>query len=170
MIGKATIFSLLVIVLNPLTTPEITAQDSTGKAIAAIHSTKAKGTFAPDGPPLEPPDRVDAGGCCIVDIRQAYDISGTLSGSLEIDYRIIVYGPCEVPPILGKYNESWIAHGTFLGTINGSSTSGTLTYTAQVKAGGEVEGRMMFNGGIYGEVTVSGNFDDGKLSYIGCVK
>ena len=39
----------------------------------------------------------------MIDLKQAYDMSGTLSGSLEIDYRIPVYGPCEVPPVLGKY-------------------------------------------------------------------
>ncbi len=170
MIGKATVYSLVVIALTLLTTLEIAAQDTIGQALEAVKGTKATGTFAPEGPPLEPPVRVSAGGSCIVDIRQAYVISGTFSGSLEIDYRIIVYGPCEVPPVLGKYNEAWIAHGTFSGNINGSSTSGTLTYTAQVKAGGDVEGCMIFNDGQNGDITVSGNFADGKLSYMGWVK
>jgi len=129
--------------------------------------TEASGTFAPAGPPLEQPVRVDAGGSCVVDLRQVYDISGTLSGSLEIDYRIIVYGPCEVPPVLGKYDEEWIAHGIFRGTIDGSAASGNLTYTAQVRAGGDVEGRIVLGGGIHGELAVSGNFGDGELSYRG---
>jgi hypothetical protein len=95
------------------------------------------------------PVRIDAGGSCVIDLKQAYDMSGTLSGSLEIDYRILVYGPCEVPPVLGKYDEEWIAHGRFTGAAFGSAASGTLTYTADV-AGGHVDGRIVLRGTIDG--------------------
>lgn len=105
----------------------------------------------------------------MVELRQAYDISGTLSGSLEIDYRILVYGPCEVPPVIGKYDEEWVAHGTFTGTIDGSATSGSLTYTARVRAGGDVEGRILLGGGLNGKLAVSAIFGVGKLSYHGWV-
>jgi hypothetical protein len=104
-----------------------------------------------------------------VDLRQAYDMSGTLSGLLTIDYRILVHGPCEVPPVIGKYEETWIAHGTFTGTSDGSAASGTLTYTARARSGGEVEGQIRLDGGLAGELAVSGNFADGKLSYHGRV-
>jgi len=167
--GNVTQYCLVVIALTLLTIPESGAQDLPRQEPRAVNCREASGIFAPDGPPLEPPVRVDAGGSCIVDIRQAYIISGTLAGLLEIDYRIIVFGPCEVPAILGKYNESWIAHGTFTGTINESSTSGTLTYMAQVKAGGDVEGQIIFDDGLKGELIISGNFSDGKLSYMGWV-
>lgn len=83
---------------------------------------------------------------------------------------LFVYGPCEVPPEPGKYDEEWIAFGTFTGTINESPASGTLTYTAQVEAGGNVKGHMVFDDGINGEITVSGNFYDGKLKYMGVMK
>jgi len=142
------------------------AQDASGHTGG---KTEASGIFAPAGPPLGEPARVDAGGNCVVDLREAYDISGALSGSLEIDYRILVYGPCEVPPVPGKYNEEWIAYGTFKGTIDGSAASGSFTYTARVRAGGDVEGRMLFGGGLDGELGVSGNFAHGKLSYKGRV-
>jgi hypothetical protein len=112
---------------------------------------------------------VDAGGNCIVDLVQNYAISGTLAGSLQIDYRIIAYGPCEVPPVVGKYDEEWIAHGVFTGTVDGSPGSGSFTYTARVKAGGDVEGRIVLGEGLDGELAVSGNFRDGRLSYRGRV-
>lgn len=165
MISRLTSCSFLVAVLSLLFASQSMAQDTSGQPRAE----KASGAFAPAGPPLGQPVRVDAGGSCVVDLRQAYDISGTLSGSLEIDYRILVYGPCEVPPVIGKYNEEWIAHGTFTGTVDGSAASGSLTYTAQVRAGGDVEGRILLVGGLNGELTVSGNFGDGKLSYHGRV-
>lgn len=167
MISRMTLCRFLVSVLSLLAASQGFAQDTSQPTLT---ETEADGTFAPAGPPLEPPVRVDAGGSCIVDLRQAYNISGTLSGSLEIDYRIIVHGPCEIPPILGKYDEEWIAHGVFTGTIDGAAASGSLTYTAQVRARGEVEGRIVFGGEIDGELAVSGKFDDGKLSYRGQVK
>lgn len=129
--------------------------------------TEAIGIFEPAGPPPEQPVRLDVGGNCVIDLKQAYNISGTLTGSLEIDYRILVYGPCEVPPVVGKYNEVWIAHGMFTGTFNGATASGNLSYTAQVQAGGKVGGRMLFGGSLNGEIAVSGNFGDGELSYLG---
>ena len=88
-----------------------------------------------------------------------------MSGSLEIDFRILVNGPCGEPP--GKYNEEWIAFGLFRGTVDGMPKSGKFIYTANVKAGGDVEGKIIFGQGIDGELTVKGNFKDGKLSYNG---
>lgn len=170
MIARATVYGLAIIALTLLRAPESVAQDSTKQALPAADGAGASGTFAPAGPPLAPPVRVEAAGSCIVDIKQAYVISGTLSGSLEIDYRIIVFGPCQVPPVLGKYNEQWIAHGTFSGAINGSAASGSLHYTAQVRVGGDVEGRMVLGGGVNGDMVVSGNFGDGQLSYSGWAK
>jgi hypothetical protein len=103
----------------------------------------------------------------VIDLKQAYDVSGTLSGSLKIDYRILVYGPCEVPPVLGKYDEEWIACGRFDVNADGSARSATLTCTARVRAGGEVEGQMVLRGGMNGVLAVSGSFADGKPSYRG---
>lgn len=154
------------VILSLLFVSQSRAQEATGQTGG---ETEACGIFAPAGSPLERPVRVDVGGRCVVDLRQAYDMSGTLSGSLEIDYRILVYGPCEVPPVIGKYDEEWIAHGTFTGKINESAVSGSLTYTAQVRAGGDVEGRILLGGGLDGELAVFGNFGDGKLSYHGRV-
>jgi hypothetical protein len=167
MTSRFALCSLLVSFLSFLFAPQSMAQDTSGQT---EEETRASGTFAPAGPPLEEPVRVDAGGSCIVDLRQAYDVSGTLTGSIEVDYRIVVYGPCEVPPVLGKYDEEWIAYGAFAGTFDGSPASGSLIYTAQVRAGGDVEGRIVLGGGLDAELAVSGNFSDGKLSYRGRVK
>lgn len=159
-----------IVAITLLNTPLGIARETVHQGPNTDRGSKVAGTFKPVGPPLEPPVRVDAGAGCVVDIRQAYAITGTLSGSLEIDYRIMVSGPCEVPPVPGKYDEEWIAHGTFKVTFNGSSVSGTLTYTARVKAGGDVEGRMVFGDGMAGDMDVCGNFGDGELSYVGLVK
>lgn len=119
MISRTTLCSFLVSVPSLLFASQSMAQDPFEPTIGEI---EASGTFAPAGPPLEQPVRVDAGGSCVIDLRQSYDISGTLSGSLEIDYRIIVYSPC-VTAAPGKYDEQWIAHGVFTGTIDGATTS-----------------------------------------------
>lgn len=175
MISSTAACRFLIAVLSLLFASQGTARGTSAqtKSETAAETTEdgleASGVFAPAGPPLEEPVRIDAGGSCVVDLRQAYQISGTLSGSLDIDYRILVRGPCEVPPVLGKYDEEWIARGTYTGTIDGAATSGTLAYTARVRAGGEVEGRILLAGDLEGELVVSGNFGDGKLSYHGRV-
>jgi uncharacterized protein (TIGR02246 family) len=124
-----------------------------------------EGTFEPVGPPLKTPIRNEIGEGCIVEIKQPYNITGTLNGKLEIDFRILVYGPCGEPP--GTYNEEWIAFGSFTGTIDGTLKTGKFTYTANVKVGGDVEGKIIFGQGLEGELLVKGNFKDGKLSYYG---
>ncbi|MBL1214988.1 MAG: hypothetical protein HND52_16620 [Ignavibacteriae bacterium] len=128
---------------------------------------EVKGTFKPSGPPTEGPVRLNAGTGCIIELKQPYTIAGTLSGSLEIDYRILVKGPCGAP--MGTYDETWIAYGSFTGNIDGNSKSGKFTYTANVKAGGEVFGTIIFGQGINGELKVEGKFSDGILSYKGWI-
>lgn len=103
----------------------------------------------------------------MVELRQSYAISGTLSGSMVIDYRILVAGPCGAP--LGTFDEEWIAHGKFCGTIDGSAASGSLSYVARVRAGGDVDGRIVLGQGLDGELRVHGVFGDGRLSYEGSV-
>lgn len=131
---------------------------------------KASGSFAPAGPPLAPPVRVDAGGHCIIDLQQAYTISGTLSGALEVDFRILTYGPCPAgPPVPGAFDEVWIARGTFTGAFDGAATTATLSYTASIRSGGDVKGTITFADGLSGTLRVRGNFADGALSYSGRV-
>lgn len=129
--------------------------------------SEASGTIKPNGHPVNPPVRVEAGKDCIVDLTQPYTISGTLSGSLEINYRIIVHGPCGEPP--GTYNEEWIAYGTFTGNIKDTLAEGKFTYTAKVRESGNIDGEIVFGQGITGELKVKGNFKDGMLSYKGSI-
>lgn len=143
------------------------ARDSTDEPAKEANQTVASGTLTPAETPLEPPLRVDLGRLCIVEVKQSYAIAGTLSGSIEIDFRILVAGSCGLPP--GTFDEEWIAYGTFVGTVKGSPVSGSLSYVADVKAGGEVNGRIVFGQGIEGELRVHGNFSDGRLSYEGWV-
>ncbi len=125
---------------------------------------EVSGTFLPPGPPPEIPVRIDVGQECIVDLRQLYTVSGTLSGTMELTYRIIVYGPCGSPP--GTFEEDWIAYGTFTGRLNDSPASGRLTYVAKVAAGGDVDGIIQFGQGLDGELEVHGNFS-GSMGYTG---
>ncbi len=128
-------------------------------------SILAEGRLRPDGPPQQRPVRVDAGKSCVVDVKQAYVVDGTLSGSFVIDYRILVIGSCGSP--LGTFDEEWIARGTFAGTVNDVSASASFTYTAIVKAGGEVTGQIVLGQGLGGDLRIHGNFGDGKLAYEG---
>ncbi len=139
---------------------------STAQELARVAPTT--GTFSPSGPPLEGPTRVDSGESCVIDLIQPYTVTGSLSGSLEADYRILVAGDCGAP--MGTFDEQWIAHGTFTGTRDGARASGRFTYTATVRAGGDVEGHMVFGQGLRGELRIQGNFGDGYLSYEGDVE
>jgi len=133
-----------------------------------VHAT---GTFTPVGPPLGTPRRVDAGGNCVIDLRQRYAVSGTLEGSFLIDYRILTYGACpEGPPRPGTYEETWIAHGTFTGTFEEGNTSADFTYTADVHRGGDVDGAMELGGDLRGKLTVTGRMSERRLSYDGDVE
>ena len=127
-----------------------------------------EGTLSPVGPPIGAPVRVEAGPACIVDLRQRYALDGGLSGAMEVNFRILVRGPCGSPA--GTFDEEWIAHGTFHGTLKGDSASGTFVYTADVRDGGRVRGRLAFGGGLGGELTIRGRFSDGSLAYSGEVE
>jgi hypothetical protein len=127
--------------------------------------TDVSGTFSPVGPPSAVPVRVGAGPSCIIDLTQRYEVTGDLAGGMEIDYRILVQGPCGASA--GTYHEEWIAHGRFTGILENDSTSATFVYTAEVGDAGEVTGSMVFGGSLRGRVTVSGRFWEGELRYAG---
>ncbi|MEJ2127991.1 MAG: hypothetical protein P8X81_04000 [Woeseiaceae bacterium] len=131
----------------------------------SMREIQATGTFQPDGPPQQKPTRIDAGTGCIVDVRQAYIVKGTLAGSFDIDFRILVRGPCGRP--LGTFAEEWIARGEFVGSLRGESISANFTYTATVEPGGEVSGLIVLGQGLDGELRVRGSFSAGELIYDG---
>lgn len=162
MLGRNSALALILMVV-----PASPAQDSTVESGATVHENNSSGTFAPAGPPSEAPVRIEAGKSCIVDLKQPYTIGGTLSGNLEVDYRILVAGPCGSRP--GTFAEDWIAHGTFSGTVDGRAASASFTYVAHVQAGGEVEGQIVFGQGLDGKLEVRGQFNGGKLSYSGVI-
>jgi len=126
---------------------------------------EAAGVLRPMAPPSAPPTRVDAGGSCIVDLVQGYELSGTLSGSASIDYRILVRGPCGSPP--ATFSEEWIAYGNLQGRLNDTDVTATFTYLAAVAGGEEVAGTIVLNDGLQGVLRISGQFADRKLSYTG---
>ena len=150
--------SRLSVVVLMLTSAAVSGADSMSRI-------RATGTFRPDGPPQQQPVRVDAGSGCVVDVRQAYIVEGTLEGSFNVDFRILVRGPCGSP--LGTFAEEWIARGEFVGSLEGESTTARFTYTATVKPGGEVSGLIVLGQGLAGKLRVRGSFSDGELIYDG---
>lgn len=87
---------------------------------------------------------------------------------MEIDYRIFVAGPCGSPP--GTFEETWIARGTFEGTVSGRSAAATLWYRADVAESGVVDGTMRLAGEVGGSLSVRGRFADGGLTYEGTLE
>ncbi len=67
------------------------AQDSTS-AMDNKDKIEAVGEFSPEGPPKNP-KRVEAGKGCIVDLIESYNFSGSLSGKIVFNYRILIKGP-----------------------------------------------------------------------------
>jgi hypothetical protein len=112
--------------------------------------------------------RVDAGDACVIDLVQAYAIDGSLSGQLEIDYRIFVAGPCGSPQ--GTFAEYWIARGTFDGAVSGRPTTASFWYRADVEVGGVVDGTMRLAGDVGGSLSIAGRFSDGRLTYQGMLE
>jgi hypothetical protein len=146
------LFLVLAVVL-----PSAAAQDSSAEFLSL-----ETGTIIPAGPPLSPPIRVEAGDSCIVDIVLPYLIAGSLDGTAEIDYRIDVKGPC-AEAVPGKFDETWIAHGTF----TGSPSNASFVYTAEVKAGGKLKGEIVLGQGLSGWLKVSGSLANDHLEYRG---
>ena len=171
MIKNSILYSVLGVCISLLIINESAAQDSITTSGESTNDIEASGIFKSSGPPSGKPERIAAGKSCIVNLVQSYNISGTLTGTVELNYRILVKGPCGSPP--GIFDEEWIAYGTFKGKVNGVDASGNISYTANVKAGGEVDGHIDLGQGLEGNLRVYGNFKDGKLSYKGkvrCVK
>lgn len=137
--------------------PSAAAQDSRSRTLSL-----ETGTIIPVGPPISPPTRVEAGDSCIVDIVLPYLIAGSLDGMAEIDYRIDVKGPC-AEAVPGKFDETWIAYGTF----TGSPSDARFVYAAEVKAGGKLKGEIVFGQGLNGWLKVSGSLAEDHLEYRG---
>lgn len=128
-------------------------------------NTSVAGSFSPVGPP-DQPSRHPVGDACIVDLNQVYALEGTLEGEMRIDFRIYVAGPCGSPP--GTYDEHWIAHGNYSVKTSGQAVhSGTLTYLADISAGGDVDGSITFAEGLRGSIAVRGNFERRQMDYRG---
>jgi cytoskeletal protein CcmA (bactofilin family) len=142
--------------------------DSTTISEEVADGIEASGMLTPSGPPEKKPERITAGKSCIVNLVQPYNISGTLAGTVESNYRILVKGPCGSLP--GTFDEEWITYGTFKGTVNGTAESCNISYTANVNASGEVNGQIVFGQRLKGKLHVYGNFSDGSLSYAGLLK
>lgn len=143
-------------------------KDSSVMSDHLVTGTKAYGSLVPDGSPIEKPERINTGKNCIVNLVQPYKITGTLNGTITFNYRILIKGPCGSPP--GTYSEEWIAYGSFKGEINKNVVSAEMSYTAKVKAGGEIEGKILSGNGLEGELRIYGNFSNGKLLYTGIIK
>ncbi len=144
----------------------IVAQESTAPSKEESQPQAVKGFLVPTGPPIVKPVLTEAGKSCVVELVQGYEMTGTISASLEVDYRIWVQGPCGSPP--GTFDEEWIALGSIAEKVKEGWT-GNLTYIATVQAGGLVQGQMEFGHGLEGELRIEGKFGDGRLGYEGWI-
>lgn len=135
-------------------------------AIGAIRPVQSQstlsGTFRPSTPP-ENPTRRTVGSGCVVDLKQAYALDGSLVGKMVVDFRIFVAGDCTRPP--GTFDEHWIAYGTYTVRVRETEYTGALIYLATAKAGGKVEGTLTLGGELPAELEVAGNFSDGYMRY-----
>jgi len=128
---------------------------------------QAQGTFKPSGPP-DHPARHEIADICIVDLDQSYEIDGTFTGTMTVDFRIFVDGPCGSPP--GTFNEHWIAHGQFdLASPGAASAKGSLAYLADVAAGDRVTGTITLAGELQGTLRIKGSFQEGAMNYMGSI-
>jgi hypothetical protein len=143
------------------------ADPAEAQSEADVDSVLVSGMIVPSGPPQGAPVRMDAGGSCIVDVTQRYDVAGSIRGSLEVDFRILVHGPCGSPP--GTFDEEWIALGELRGRWEGGSISTRLAYKAEVR-GGAVEGNIVLGPGASGQLKIRGTFAEGRLAYTGWVR
>ena len=139
------------------TSPPVSAQNVPGELVSL-----ETGILIPVGPPLDAPVRVDAGDSCIVDIVLPYVFAGSLEGTAEISYRIDVKGPC-AEAVPGRFDETWIARGTFTGLPGDAS----FVYVADDKAGGKLKGELVFGQGLSGWLKVTGSLADDHLDYRG---
>lgn len=139
----------------------VSAIDAMGQAQTVL---KLSGTFRPSAPPEELARR-KVGTGCVVDLKQTYDLEGSLVGEMVIDFRIFVAGDCTKPP--GTYDEHWISYGTYVVRVQETEYTGALIYLATVKAGGKVEGTLTLDGELSAELKVAGSFQDGYMSYSG---
>lgn len=139
----------------------VSAIDALGQVQSDL---KLSGTFRPSAPPEEPARR-KVGSGCVVDLKQTYDLEGSLAGEMVIDFRIFVAGDCTRPP--GTFDEHWISYGTYAVRAQQEEYRGALVYLATVKAGGKVKGTLTLDGELSAELEVTGNFEDGYMSYSG---
>lgn len=128
-------------------------------ANGAVEATEVSGSFLPNSPPVEP-IRTAFLDNCIIELDQSYDISG----SMKVNFRIAVRGPCGSPP--GTFDESWIATGEYTARLEGIEVEGDLMYVAEVQAGGDVSGEIILTGEVSGTLAVKGNFEAG-MNYEG---
>ena len=133
-------------------------------ARGAETSVESSGRFIPNSPPTNVV-RTEVGNNCIVDLDQSYDLSGTLVGSMKINFRIVIHGPCGSPP--GTFYEEWIAHGEYSAMTSNLTLQGPLVYLATVEADGKVSGEIRLSGAAHGTLIVSGSFQDGFMEYSG---
>ena len=142
------------------------AHDPIGGTGGTMQRTEVSGTMDREGYPKTPLDKENAGGGCIVDVTQEHSVSGSMSGTLEIDYRLLIAGSCESQAEMD--DQEWIAHGVFEGMVDDSSRAASFSYVGEVKDGGNLEGTIVFSGGLVVELRIMGSFCDAPLCYRRC--
>jgi hypothetical protein len=86
---------------------------------------------------------------CELAVQGALTFHGTVNGVAEGQTTAYVLAPCDevlvVPP--GTYRDTFRFTGTFAGTVNGSPTTGELTYFGITHPGGDINATIRLQGG-----------------------
>ena len=88
------------------------------------------------------------GNHCELVVQGALIFTGTLTGTAHGTTRAYVLAPCQevlaVPP--GTYRDVFRFNGAFSGTVEGTATSGQLTYAGVTHPGGDIRATIRLRG------------------------
>ena len=136
----------------------------------------APGPLAPPSPvgAEDPAQQVDAAGAfdaivdfstltltprgqnCLIDVRGTLVFTGTLTGSADAHTTALAFATCEEvatnPP--GTFPDVFKSELAFAGTVNGEPVEATGWYMGRSEPGGAIDGRLVLQGDVRGEMDV----------------
>ena len=77
-------------------------------------------------------EMAEVDGECLLPLQGTHVYSGDLEGTMNLDYRILLHGPCDPEAEIGDLDESWIVTGRFDGAVNGRTGAFDIFYIADI--------------------------------------
>lgn len=94
---------------------------------------------------------------CLLVVKGQLVFSGTIEGTGVGQTTALVSAPCEdvatTPP--GTFSDVFRSVLEFEGTVNGEPAQAHVMYMGGVEPGGHIDGRLVFTGGVRGELDAS---------------